>query len=125
MELTYRRVLATEVAMHKLINVADAKLEARLGMRIAKLEKKLSAARKDATEAINKVVTKYGVKNEKTGQPEISPDNPNREVAQKEIDGVMDEKVTLDITPVEIPEAVGGIPAAVWIDLDGMVTTKD
>jgi len=124
-KLTLNRVLAAREAMKIVLRVADAKLTARLGIKLARISKELKPHQDLIDETMNKVILKYGVKDEKTGETRVPAGTPEAEKANAEIKELLESEVELNVTPVEIPEDVGGIPSGAWLDLEGLITTKE
>ncbi|MDO8670028.1 MAG: hypothetical protein Q7O66_01175 [Dehalococcoidia bacterium] len=82
--------------------LAEVDVPARVGYHVGRLIKKVQSAGKDIDETRNKLIAKYGEKNDK-GLPQVKPDSPNFETFAEEYNGLMDEKTDIDANKVILP----------------------
>jgi hypothetical protein len=81
-----------------------------LSFKLARLAKAITAEAKTIYEERNKLIEKYGTKNDK-GVAEIAPNTPAMEAFNADAAVLYAQEVTLDIEPVELPATIDVKPA--------------
>ena len=107
MQVTALDIVTANQGLGELMGMA---LPIALSFKLARLAKAVSAEAKVIFEERNKLIEKYGTKNDK-GVAEIAPNTPAMEAFNADVAVLFSQEVTLDIEPVELPATIELKPA--------------
>jgi hypothetical protein len=101
-------------------------LPVKVSLEVARLNRKVLAAREPIEEVYKKLITQYGTKKNAGGQSEIAPDNPNMESFSRAFTELMDAECPVEWpdAKIKLPEKIAGTCDKCHHNLDVTFTIK-
>ena len=107
MKVTALDIITATQGLGELMGMA---LPIALSFKLARLAKAITAEAKTIYDERNKLIEKYGTKNDK-GVAEIAPNTPAMEAFNADVTILFSQEVTLDLEPVALPATIDVKPA--------------